>query len=169
MLNSNPLKFGSVSQYGNTQTHSVYHMQPTMREREGSTQSSKDSLGYSCWAVSYFQGNLITSKIWSQPNIIAFQESIHRLFNQRHITRVIDTKERKDNKQASIRQQAQHLQYLILTTDPCSQRYTNRALQSKKGKRETLSTLTSAHRQQRLLRETTKSQSSPFSGLSTSL
>ena len=145
-------------------------MQPTVRERKDSAQSSKDSLGNSCWAVSYYQGNPITSKIWSQPNIITFPESIHRLFNQRHITRVIDTKERKDNKQASVKQQAQRFSsYLILTTDPCSQRYADRALQSEKGKRETLGTLTSAHRRRRLLRGMTKSQSSPFSGLSTSL
>lgn len=34
----------------------------------------------------------ITSKIWPQANVIAFQQSIHGLFYQWHIARVIDTK-----------------------------------------------------------------------------
>lgn len=56
-----------------------------MREKEDSKckapKTAYKKKGYS-WAVSYFQGNPITSKIWSQTYVIAFQESIHRLFNQ---------------------------------------------------------------------------------------
>lgn len=108
---ANQLKFGPVSQCGNPETHSIQHIHPDEGEGRDSEHRAQKTAEAIAGLFLIFQGSPITSKIWSQTNVIAFQESIHRLFDQWHITRIIDTEERKDNKQASVRQQAPRLQH----------------------------------------------------------
>lgn len=52
---------------------------------------------------------LFTSEIWPQSYVITFQQSVHRLFNHRHIARVIDTDTMEDKTKERERERAADL------------------------------------------------------------